>query len=497
MSTRNDHATAGERMWALVPAWTRAKDRLAGGVMQRLVHALGVGVDAVRSDVLRVLDDMFVDTCSDALVPLIGDLVGETVDPRVPVARQRYQIKSALHWRRRKGTPAQLEALAWILSGFRARVIEPPCGAPAASRTATITGPAPAIVAASTPILTGTGPADALRLELDVVWPVRRREVLLTPLSPSGADLHAVRPAVDIGLRRADGTAIFRADDPRACVGPGLDVEVDCIGGDLADLGRLTPRFLDLGGPTPPRVPHYTLAIDPERGRVAGPAAIVGELQPLRRYRLHFWEPLRAEQVVARPFHLGDGIFTFSEDGADRWLTDEYADRLTVFTADRCSGPLTAEPGARVIVARPARGGCNVDVTDSPYVLLPAGSPPQDLGAALAGGLPLDVAGLRRFFAIEDGWGWDLFTHVRLVRRFASEAPPDDTVEVDLRHGRFRVGPAHEGSTLTVRYFRPYDVDAIRSRVREELLHAAPLGRRVIVTFRDAAVPGYTARKLP
>ena len=57
--------------------------------------------------------------------PLIGDLVGEILDPRVPVARQRYQVKRALHWRRRKGTPAQLEALAWIVSGFKARVTEP------------------------------------------------------------------------------------------------------------------------------------------------------------------------------------------------------------------------------------------------------------------------------------------------------------------------------------------------------------------------------------
>lgn len=59
-------------------------------------------------------------------MPLIpATSLGDTLDLRAPVDRQRYQVKQALHWRRRKGTAGQLVALAWILSGFRARVIEP------------------------------------------------------------------------------------------------------------------------------------------------------------------------------------------------------------------------------------------------------------------------------------------------------------------------------------------------------------------------------------
>lgn len=495
---RNAQRAAGDRLWELVPGWTRAKDRLAGGVLEKLVRALGVGVDGVRGDVLRLLDDMFVDTCAPELVPLIGDLVGEILDPRVPVARQRYQVKRALHWRRRKGTPAQLEALAWIVSGFKARVIEPPSTeASEPPRAARILGPAPAAMPTRMRSITGAGPVDALRIELDVVWPVRRREFLLTPMGPAGADLHAVDPGGDIGLRRSDGTSIFRGDDAHTHVGSGLDIEVVGIGGDLAQLGRLTPRFLDLGGPAPPPVPPYTLAIDPERGRVAGPTSVVGAVLRLRRYRLHFWEPLRAEQVVARPYHLGDGIYTFSADGGDRWLTDDQSHRLAVVEGGLCSGPLRAEAGLRLIVSRLSRGGCNAGSDEqTPYVLLEPGAEPGNLEAAIATGLPLDIAGLRRLFAIEDSWGWDLFTHVRLVQRFSSETPADDTVEVDLRHGRFRVGPAHVDTALTVRYFRPHDMDALRARVREELLHAMPLGRRAIVAFRDAAVPGYTARKL-
>lgn len=497
MSARHGQPDSGDRLWELIPRWTRTKDRLASGVLEGLVRALGVGVEGVRADVLRLQDDMFVDTCAPELVPLIGDLVGETLDPRVPVDRQRYQVKQALHWRRRKGTPAQLIALAWIVSGFRARVIEPVAGdARGESATlARILGAPPATLGTPVRRIVGEVPADTIQLLLDVVWPVRRRELLLEHVGPSGADIHAIHPKADVGLRRGDGTPISRSDDAATFVGSGLDVEVVGIGGDLAQLGRLKPRFYDLGGASPPNIPHYTLAVDPERGRVAGPTAIVGAVQLLRRYRLSFWEPLRAEPIVGRPYHLGDGIYTFSSDGADRWLTDEQAYPLDLFGLDLCSGPLHV-PKDRRLILTPLRGGCNVVAGDAPYVVLEPGAQPVNVDAALAEGLPLDVPGLRRFFAIEDEWGWDAFAAVRLVHRFSREPPPDDTVEVDLRHGRFRVGPAHDGAALRVRYFRPYDVEEVRARVRETLLDAIPVGRRATVTFRDTAVPGYTARKM-
>ncbi len=492
---RHGQPDSGDRLWELIPRWTRAKDRLAGGVLEGLVRALGIGVDAVRTDVLRLLDDMFVDTCADELVPLIGDLVGETLDPRVPVDRQRYQVKQALHWRRRKGTAGQLVALAWVLSGFRARVIEPIADDPGgrATTAARILGASPATLHTQTRRILREPPADAIRVILDVVWPVRRREVLLEPVDPAGADVHAIHRTADVGLRRSDGTAILRSDDPAALVGPGLDIEVVGIGGDLAHLGRLRPRFYDLGGPAPPHIPHYTLAVDPERGRVAGPTAVVGAIQRMRRYRLHCWEPLRAVPVSVHPYHLGEGIYTFSANGGDHWLTDDQGYALDVFDASLCSGPLRVPPATRLLVTRLQRG-CAPDLA-VPYVALDPDSPPADLQTALASGLPLDVAGLRRYFAIEDEWGWDVFSSIRLVHRFSREAPPDDTVEVDLRHGRFRVGAGHIGGALRVRYFRLYDVEELCSRVREALLHAVPVGRRAIVTFRDTAVPGHTARK--
>ncbi|WAS94837.1 phage tail protein [Nannocystis punicea] len=483
---------SGDRLWSLIPRWTRAKDRENGKVLESLVRALGVGLDAVRADVLRLRDDMFVDTCAPELVPLIGDLVGETLDPRVPVDRQRYQVKQALHWRRHKGTRAQLEALVWILSGFKARVVEPPYGDVFGDplRAARILGSGPAVVHGNARQITGKAAVDALQVIVDVVWPVQRREVVLTPL---GSGVHAVRADADVGLRCGDGTAIVRSDDARALVGAGLEIEVVAADEGGPAIGRLTPRFVDLGGSMAPHVPHATLAVDPERGRIAGPTATLSALMQLRRYRLRYWEPLLAEPVTADAFHLGDGVYTFSADGGDVWLTDEQAHRLTVFAASLCRGSLRHLHGTRILMAR-SSSGCTAERGEAPYVVLEPGDRHEDAEAALAAGLPLDTSGLRRYFAVEDAWGWDLFPVIRLVERFSREAPADDTVEIDVRHGRFRVGPAHAGAPIRVRYYRPYDVHELRARVEEELTHAVPVGRRAQVVFRDTPVPGHTAR---
>jgi len=491
-SSRN----AGDRLWELIPRWTRAKDQQAGGVLEGLVRALAVGVDAAQADVLRLLDDMFVETCAPELVPLIGDLVGESTDPRIPVARQRYQVKRAIHWRRRKGTPAQLEALAWIISGFRSRVVEPHAERVQGISTAQLVGLARPQLGTVMPKITGSSRPDAIRIVLDVVWPVREREVLLEPLSPGGPDLHAISPENDIGLRRSDGRPIFRGDDPASLVGPGLAIEVFGVGGDLEQLGTLKPRFLDLGGPHPPRVTHRTLAIDPERGRVAGPSAIVGSILGLRRYRLRFWEPLLAERVTATPHHLGDGVYTFAGPSGDAWLTDDQANKLIVYEGHRCSEGRRFGRGQRVLVTRLSSGhGCGFN-DESPFIALPPDVAFESMEQALESGLELDTAGLRRFFSIEDEWGWDLFRNIRLVTRFSKDSPPDDTVEVDVRRGRFRIGPAMDSSSMRVHYYRPYDVDELRGRVREELLRGMPLGRRAIVEFRDTPIPGYFARNI-
>jgi hypothetical protein len=488
VTNRPSSRTAAEQMWELVPGWTRFRDQKEN-LLRGLIGALGVGLDAVHSDVLRLLDDMFVDTCDPRLVPLIGDLVGVSIDPVIPVARQRHQVKYALHLRRRKGTVEHLETLGWQITGARVRVRE----APSAQRTvrdpalaARVSGAPGSAVRATAADISGQIPVGKLRIEIDVARPVRRASVDLTRVGP---DVHAVDKARAVGLRRADGTPIFRRDDPRALVGEGRPIEVDLIGADFGRLGPLVPWFTSLAGDGPVYVPDRTLAIDPELGRVAGPTAPTPGIRAYRRYRLRFWEPLGGEAMACEPSPQGKGVFTFASDGRSDRLTDAQGVGLRVAFEGDFSIP-TPSASERLLVVREP-GYARPSARVPPFVLLDPGKPLTCEEPAFKQGLLLDVPGLNRLFSIEDAWGWDRFRAVRLVGELAGEAPPDDTVEVDVDRGRFRVGPAHEGAPLRVRYYRRHDVAAIKHRGEDALRRALPLGRSATFVFRDTA-PGST-----
>lgn len=506
MSVAPSAGSSAARMWTLVPGWTRWRDEQDGGtgLLRGLVDVLGVGIDAVRDDVVRLLNDYFVETCDVKLIPLIGDLVGISVDPSLPVPRQRHQVKYAIHLRRRKGSVEELQTVGWQVTGFRVTVGEPPSAQrtvrdpPLSARVSATTG---APVMATTVDVSGRVPTGRVRIEMDVAWPVRRSQVELTPIGP---DLHAVESSRPIGLRRADGTPISVKDDPKSLVGPGLPIEVDLIGADFDRLGPLTPRFMRLGGSAPFYVPHRTLAIDPERGRVAGPTAPTPGIQFYRRYRLHFWEPLSleplrrspddndepviGEPVECTPYPHGEGVYAFASDGRVAALTDPRGLRLCLaFEGDPSIAPVKYDERLLVILQAP----CSRHERRPAYVLLEPGAALNSEVPVTSQGLSLDRSGLSRFFAIEDEWGWDRFRHVRLVSEFGSESPLDDTVEVDVERGHFRINPALSGNSLRVRYFRRFDLVAMKRRGEEAVLGELPLNCAATVSFRDSA-PGRT-----
>jgi hypothetical protein len=491
---------AAARMRELIPRWYWVRNaggpgaltKAEPGVLGELIEVLGTGLDAARKDIERLLDDLFIETCDARLIPLIGDLVGVSVDPHVPVARQRHMVKYAIHLRRRKGTIEQLEALAWQLTGFETRVIEATACSDERHRprvTPIVSGNAGHVVAPRTAQISGAVPRTGLRIEVRVAWPVRRSHRELVRVDPAGPDIHAVDAIGAVGLRRSDGTPILTTDDPSEIVGPGLDIDVALVGADAAPLGPLRPIFMNLGSTVPPAyIPHHSIAIDPERGRVAGPTAPTPGIQYYRRYRLGFWEPLRAEWSVGAPSPRGGGVFSFSQNNRPAPLTDAQGVSLVLFAEGECDAP-EPSPEQRLLVVREAVWPR--DPYQSPFFVLPPGEPYNGPEDAQRRGLALDLAGLKRFFSIEDEWGWEVFAKVLFVTRFAGEPPPDDTVEIDLGRGLFRVGPAHQHESFIVRYYRPYDVRGLQVRLEEELRHHIPLGRSASFVFHDTA-PGLT-----
>lgn len=484
MNARPSTRSYSERLWDRVPVWTRVRDRQTDGLLRALVSALGVGLDEVQADVLRLLDDMFVDTCDPRLIQVIGDLVGVQVDRQIPVARQRHQVKYALHLRRRRGTIEAIETLCWQRTGFRATVVEP-------RRRPTSRGPEhAAIVSGRTPSaamravpVSARGASD-LQVVLHVARPVRRRQVQLG-LARAGSEVHAIDPGRDVAMRRSDGTPIFRTDDPVGLVGPDLAIELLLDGGDFAVLGELVPRFMNLAGDVPAYIPSRTIAIDPERGRVMGPTPPAPGLRHRRRYRLRFWQALGAEAVHAAPAPQDDGIYTFAADGSTTGLTDDDGNALRLVFEEQTphAAPRADE---RLLVVR-APGEPSRRAGPEPFVLLPPGQPftPALPAREHAGALPLDTWGLARLFSIEDVWAWDRYPTVRLVRGFGVTPPLDGTVEVDVERGRLRVGPRFDALDLRVRYFRRFDLKAARRNGETTVGENTPLGRGARVTFKD------------
>ncbi|MGH2675809.1 MAG: hypothetical protein ACRDH1_10420, partial [Actinomycetota bacterium] len=118
--------TATPELRELLPAVHQVRDAESGGPLRALLDVLEAEGRVVELDVARLLDNWFIETCDPWLVPYIGDLLGvRAVHPVGPgTASRRAHVANTLAYRRRKGTAAVLEQLAFDLTGWRARVVE-------------------------------------------------------------------------------------------------------------------------------------------------------------------------------------------------------------------------------------------------------------------------------------------------------------------------------------------------------------------------------------
>ncbi|MCL4225214.1 MAG: hypothetical protein KJZ91_12190 [Myxococcales bacterium] len=126
-------ARVWRRLWELVPAYHRVLDggdrldleeatrRMVAGTLTRdhdlarVLGALAAPLAAVRQSVEELHRDLFIDSCGDAAIPLLADMVGTTlVFP--DATSNRRDVRGTVSWRRRKGTPPMLEELVEELS---------------------------------------------------------------------------------------------------------------------------------------------------------------------------------------------------------------------------------------------------------------------------------------------------------------------------------------------------------------------------------------------
>jgi hypothetical protein len=120
-----------DRLIELLPYVHRLRDAQLGEPLRALLQVVAEQVDVVEDDLAGLYDNWFVETCQDWVVPYLGELVGYR--PGIPVGAgsgpvrvlaPRRDVANAVANRRRKGTLALLEQLAFDVAAWPARAVE-------------------------------------------------------------------------------------------------------------------------------------------------------------------------------------------------------------------------------------------------------------------------------------------------------------------------------------------------------------------------------------
>ncbi|MFN0068288.1 MAG: hypothetical protein ACKVYV_11690 [Limisphaerales bacterium] len=97
-----------------------------GGPLRALLDIIGAEGDRLDAETEQLLDNFFIETCEDWVVPYLGDLLGVRDLPAAETAAftPRAYVANTLRYRRRKGTAAMLEQLARDTTGWPAAAVE-------------------------------------------------------------------------------------------------------------------------------------------------------------------------------------------------------------------------------------------------------------------------------------------------------------------------------------------------------------------------------------
>jgi hypothetical protein len=115
-----------EALYQLLPAVHRIRDAEEDEPLRALIAVLAREGAVVEESIEQLLDNAFVETCAPWAVPYVGGTIGySTLHPiEGQTAGTRAEVANTIGYRRRKGTAAVLEQLAFDVTGWPARVVE-------------------------------------------------------------------------------------------------------------------------------------------------------------------------------------------------------------------------------------------------------------------------------------------------------------------------------------------------------------------------------------
>jgi len=114
-----------DRLYNLLPAFYRMADDKHKRPLQALLRVIEEEMNALERDIAGLYDDWFIETCSDWVIPYIGDLLGIKGMQYITSGwNLRSYVANSLAYRRRKGTATVLEKVARDVTGWPAHSLE-------------------------------------------------------------------------------------------------------------------------------------------------------------------------------------------------------------------------------------------------------------------------------------------------------------------------------------------------------------------------------------
>ena len=111
-----------EVLYHTLPGLYRDKD--AAGELRRFLEILSEPLAMLHASITQLQDDYAIERCREELIPLIGMLVGVSVDPTQPPRVQRSEVQEAIPFYRSKGLRSSLERYAETLTAWRATLVD-------------------------------------------------------------------------------------------------------------------------------------------------------------------------------------------------------------------------------------------------------------------------------------------------------------------------------------------------------------------------------------
>jgi hypothetical protein len=129
MAARPDNYSVyyADKLWNLLPAIYRTLDTdqfNANGPLRELVNRIGAQAANLRRSIDRLWEDQSIESCDDWVVSYIGALLATNLVSSLDARGQRLDVAKTIYYRRRKGTVAILEEIAYDITGWDARVVE-------------------------------------------------------------------------------------------------------------------------------------------------------------------------------------------------------------------------------------------------------------------------------------------------------------------------------------------------------------------------------------